>query len=99
VSRRRAESFRFAFCRGLYEYLFGMRLPALVSDADADEQKRNRAFAAELLAPADALRRQLTGSVVTADEVDDLAERFMVSPLVVRYQLRNHRLAEVVEAG
>jgi hypothetical protein len=38
---------------------------ALVAPTHSACQKRNRAFAAELLAPADTLRRRLSGEVVT----------------------------------
>lgn len=48
---------RFAFCRALFEYLTTPTAePLLVTRSFSERQKRNRAFAAEFLAPADLLR-------------------------------------------
>jgi hypothetical protein len=66
--------------------------PRLVTRAYTWDQRASRAFAAELLAPAEALRAQL-GSVVSADDVDHLARQFDVRPSLVEHQIRNHRLA------
>ncbi len=88
---------RFIFCRALAEYLASPQVGSLVTKADSERQQFNRAFAAEFLAPSHALRARVSRSVVHDDEVDELAEEFGVSPFVVRYQLENHRIAQVAE--
>jgi hypothetical protein len=52
-------------------------------------QRAARAFAAELLAPAAALRGRVSGRV-SDQEVEDLADEFRVSTLVILHQLENH---------
>ena len=65
--------------------------------ATTTEQKRNRAFAAELLAPADALRTAIHGPVVESEELDQLALHFGVTSELIRRQLANHEIATVGE--
>jgi len=87
---------RFHFCRGLYEFLHGTdNGPWLVTRSFSDTQKQNRAFAAEFLAPALALRERVSGRIVSADEVDDIAVEFGVSAFVIGHQLENHKIASV----
>jgi hypothetical protein len=91
---RREEAVRFAFCRALFEYLTTPENQSLlVTRARSERQKRNRAFAAEFLVPADLLREALPGHVVGDEELDDLAATFGVSPNVIRHQIENHCLA------
>ena len=47
---------KFQFCRGLAEVLVSANSDALLTQARSDRQQRNRAFAAEFLGPATALR-------------------------------------------
>jgi IrrE N-terminal-like domain len=97
IPRKRPESFRFAFCRGLCEYLLSRTgEAALLTAAESERQARNRAFAAELLAPADAIKNHLHDSVVTTEDIEDLAQHFEVSSFVIEHQIKNHRLAEIV---
>jgi hypothetical protein len=94
LCERSESAVRFAFCRALFEYLSTSEgQPLLVTRARSERQKRNRAFAAELLAPADLLREALPGPVVGDEEMDDLAATFGVSPNVIRHQIENHNLA------
>jgi hypothetical protein len=94
VSERREESVRFAFCRALFEYLtIPADQPLIVTRARSERQKRNRAFAAEFLVPADLLRKILPGHTVGDEDIDDLAADFGVSPSVIRHQIENHGLA------
>lgn len=54
-------TWRFTFCRALFEYLHSPGpSPSLISAAISEKQKRNRAFAAELLAPAKLIRERPT---------------------------------------
>jgi hypothetical protein len=86
----------FHFCRVLFEYLSSpIRRSALVTNANTDEQKRNRAFAAELLAPASALRTRVSTSVVSGEQTEELAAEFGVSVYVIEHQLVNHRIATI----
>lgn len=64
----------------------------MISGASMPLQKAERAFAAELLAPAEGLREMLPGP--TSDTIDlrivsDLSTHFRVSDLVIEYQLKN----------
>ena len=96
TTKSRPEQVRFSFCRGLFEYLTAPGTPsALVTVARTDRQRRNRAFAAEFLAPADWLRERIDGTQVSPDEVDDWAQELGVSTMVVEHQIENHRLASV----
>lgn len=94
VPKRREESIRFAFCRALFEYLITpVGQPLLVTRSRSDRQKRNRAFAAEFLVPADLLREALPGRRLSYEELDDIAVSFGVSSSVIRHQIENHDLA------
>jgi hypothetical protein len=65
----------------------------LVTGARTRDQAASRAFAAELLAPIDYLRRR-AGSTKTLStfQINDLAADLNVSPWVVKYQAQNNRL-------
>ena len=90
------EARRFGFCRTFFEFLTGSGLaPSIITRGATDRQQRNRAFAAEFLAPSERLRARSPGEVVTPDEVDELARDFGVSWAVVSHQLQNHRIARV----
>jgi len=89
---------RFLLARALGLYLWPTpRKEGLITMATTTEQKRNRAFAAELLAPADALRAAIQGPVVGSDELDQLAQHFGVTSELIRRQLANHEIATVGE--
>jgi hypothetical protein len=95
--RHRDAAQRFHFCRGLYTFLRADdEGPWLVTKSLSDEQKQSRAFAAEFLAPASALKDRVSGTTVSADEVDDIASEFGVSAFVIDHQLENHRIANVL---
>lgn len=86
-------SFRWA--RALYIWRFGHLRdgPRLVTRSHERLQREGRAFAAELLAPAAALRRHILRGSVDDQEVTDLASAFNVSPILIRHQIENHGLA------
>jgi hypothetical protein len=90
----RARGFRLG--RALHHWLFGdvEHSPRLLTEAHTWDQKSSRAFAAELLAPAEALRQRASGTI-SAEEVSQLADEFMVHPLVIEHQLVNHAIAAV----
>ncbi len=97
IGKHREDSLRFALSRSLYEYLTAQDLSgsALISAANSDRQKANRAFAAEFLAPADILRQRIGEELLDEEMIDDLAADFGVSSFVIRHQVENHGLAQV----
>ena len=95
LRRGRDSNRRFHFCRGLAEVLSSPGSPALLTQARSDRQQRNRAFAAEFLAPAAALRTRVPRPVLGDEDVDDLAAEFGVSHWLIAHQLQNHRIARV----
>ena len=96
IETRQEEAKKFAFCRGLFEYLTSQPgTPALISATHSERQKRNRAFAAEFLVPAALLKERLRGYTLDEEEVDDLAKIFRVSSYVIHHQIENHHLAHL----
>lgn len=95
-AQRRVENQKFSAARLLCERL---TLPSsstgLVTRERTARQKLNRAFAAELLAPAHELRHRITQQQIDREELQDLAEEFEVSSFVIENQVKNHRLAKV----
>ncbi len=86
----------FLLCRALYEYLTTPEpSAAVVTNANSEQQKRNRAFAAEFLAPAAQLRDNIHKNVVSNDDITDLAALFGTSEYVIRHQIWNHNLATI----
>lgn len=69
----------------------------LVTDAYSWDQKASRAFAAELLAPRQALRESVVSDTVNAETVDQLSDRFNVSAIVIEKQLENSGVPVFVE--
>ena len=86
---------RFHLCRAVAEVLAARGADILVTQATSARQQRNRAFAAEFLVPASALRSRIKRPIVDGDDVDELAMEFGVSSYVVEHQLQNHQIARV----
>ena len=86
---------RFHFCRGVAEVLTFPGSPALLTRARSDRQQRSRAFAAEFLAPAAALRTRVPRQVVDDEDIDELAAEFGVSSWLIRHQLQNQGIARI----
>lgn len=96
--RKRPESQAFLMARALGEYLWhdsAQGSYSMLTGSQSWRQQRSRAFAAELLTPSADLRKQISGSMVSNEEVDELAEHYGVSDWLIRHQLRNHELATV----
>ncbi len=87
---------RFGLCRAIAEALGSHGTGALLTRAHSERQQRNRAFAAEFLAPASELKRR-AASVVDGEDVDEMAEEFGVSSWVIQHQIENHRIAQLSE--
>lgn len=86
----------FTFCRALAEVLAQPGSDALLTRAHSERQQRNRAFAAEFLAPSSGLRQRVSRPVLDGDDIDELAVEFGVSSLVIQHQIENHGIARVV---
>ena len=91
-SHLREENKRFILCRALSDHLASGQ-PSLVTRSGTEHQQRNRAFAAEFLAPAESIRERIGGDRVGQEDIEELAQEFQVSDLVVRHQIQNHNLA------
>jgi len=87
---------RFRMGRALYHAVAHPDKAAsrLITRAHTWDQRASRAFSAELLAPAAALQKQLSGHVSTED-ISRLSNKYRVSTLVVTYQVENHGLGQV----
>ncbi|MGO8679194.1 MAG: ImmA/IrrE family metallo-endopeptidase [Limisphaerales bacterium] len=96
TSKNRESSKTYLLARALCEYLCGDSAEsALLTRISSDRQKRNRAFAAELLAPAEGIRKLLSGSRIPREEISEVAAHLGVSDWLVEHQVRNHRIATV----
>lgn len=95
LRQRCDNSKRFGFCRALAEALEFPESDTLLTKAHSERQQRNRAFAAEFLAPSSGLRDRINESVVDDDEVNELATEYGVSSRVIEHQVTNHRIADI----
>lgn len=84
---------RFAQARAIWHAL-GPSVPDrfLLTASSAYQPRVERAFAAELLAPAEGIREVLNGTadaVVTTHDIERVADHFGVHPFIVRHQVDN----------
>jgi hypothetical protein len=70
------------------------RSARLLSGSATPPQRASRAFAAELLAPAAALKKRVFGRLSDHD-LEELAQEFFVSSQVITHQIENHGLGYV----
>ena len=89
--RVRVKSVRFTLSRSLWHFIWDADPVFLVTGAYTDRQKTDRAFAAELLAPAEGIAELLHGEPASAtqEELDEVAEHYGVSPMVISHQIQN----------
>jgi len=66
----------------------------LVTASYTDRQKVERAFAAELLAPAHGIEQRLASEIFVEDDLEELADHFGVSVKVVEHQLHNQLMTK-----
>jgi hypothetical protein len=86
----REDNHRFLNARSLYHALVTTQAsPRLVTGAFSWDQKASRAFAAELLAPQQALAGRVSASGADSSTVESLSSEFNASPLVIEKQLEN----------
>lgn len=90
----RVENLRFSCGRALWHGLVEPTGPFVLTRARTYRQKIERAFAAELLAPAKGITDLLEDTAYPPDpqDVESVAEHFGVSPVVVDHQIENARL-------
>lgn len=85
-----ATATRFAQARALGISVLTSRSTALLDPAHTDLAKQTRAFAAELIAPAEGIKKYLSVfPSITDRAIDAVAARFDASPLLVQYQFEN----------
>lgn len=93
LTEKRDVGRRFLFCRALADAM-SFQGDALITRGNTERQQRNRAFAAEFLAPSSSLKKRISHAVLDSEQVDDLAEEFGVSTRVITHQVENHEIAE-----
>jgi len=89
---------RFTLTRALWHMLYEDDPLFLVTGAYTDRQKMERAFAAELLAPAKGIAERLGGTpdVVLLEDLEEVAQYFRVPPMVVEHQVENQLSASII---
>lgn len=99
VSMEKLSRFKNSFLQGrmFAEYL---RLPEshinLVTNVYTPDQKRTRAFSAELFAPAESIRTDLKGkTTVSEEDISELADKYQISEFVIKHQIENHHIAAI----
>jgi hypothetical protein len=91
VSARSARQRRFRMYRAAYlAWRTGQDGEAAITTASTWRQQASRAFAAELLAPADLLRDRAGKGGLTQDVVERLATEWVCPPLAIIHQAQNH---------
>lgn len=94
LNHRPATSRRFSACRLIGDRLFGQATERLAAATNAytGRQKFQRAFAQELLCPFGILMDFLDTDSPSDDDIEDAAEHFQVSPLLVHTTLVNNHV-------
>lgn len=94
LNRKLVTSRRFAACRLAGDHLCdpGDSIISAATDAGTSRQKFQRAFAQELLCPIESLMKYLDKDAPSEDDIENAADHFRVSPLLVRTTLVNHRV-------
>lgn len=91
---QRAASRKFTLARALW-HITAQERRFLVTSAHTDRQKEERAFAAELVAPAAGISEVVNGDVVAGledDVLEDISARYDVSSMLVKHQIENQLL-------
>lgn len=93
---RPAASTRFTLSRAIWHYIWDDSPFFVVTSAHTRRQRVERAFAAELLAPAEGIAQLLESAPEAAsqEEVEQIAQRYGVSSMVIEHQLHNHLIGQ-----
>ena len=67
-------------------------VPFLLTTAQSFGQQSGRAFAAELLAPADGIRQLLGGETPWPEDIGKIATHYNVSEYIINHQIDNQIL-------
>lgn len=88
-------SMRFTLSRALWHSIWDDAPIFAVTSAHTHRQSIERAFAAELLAPADGIASLLESppEVASEEELEQIAEHYGVSSMVIGHQVRNQLVA------
>ncbi len=88
----------FALGRAIFEFLNSSSEEpiAIVSESYSEKQKRNRAFAAEFLAPKSLIQQKLKSEYITDSTIQSISDEFGVSNMVIKHQIENHGLAHIL---
>jgi hypothetical protein len=90
VTKQSARDPRFQLVATFADLLFSESGELFLSTgASTDRQKRNRAFAAEFLAPIEGIKGRWSTSRSPEVNQEDIARDLAVSPYIVRYQILN----------
>ncbi len=90
----RPDNRRFRLARGLYHAVAANDCPRrLVTGAFSWDQKASRAFAAELLAPQQALAARVSNREVDSQIIQELSTQYVASTMVIEQQLKNAGVA------
>ncbi len=92
---RPATSNRFTLSRALWHRIWDDSPLFVVTTAHTNRQQIERAFAAELLAPAEGIAQLLESppEAASQEELEQIAQRYGVSSMVIEHQLRNRLIA------
>lgn len=85
---------RFTLSRALWHFLAEDDPIFLVTASYNDRQKIERAFAAELLAPARGIEERLGSDSLAEEDLEEIADHFGVSVKVVEHQIQNQLLGD-----
>lgn len=86
----RTEARTFATSRALWHTLYGdPQAPFLLTTAASPSQQTARAFAAELLAPAEGIRARLGVGIGSITAAPVIADAYAVSETVIQHQIEN----------
>jgi len=94
ASRRGETAKRFLLARALGDYMGRSEVGlGILASMDTVRQAQSRAFAAELLAPAESLRTRFDGREPENNVIRSLGQEFDVSTWVIKHQIENHGIA------
>jgi len=91
---------RFSEARALWHFIYeSERDRFLLTPSSTERHKAERAFAAELLAPGEGIRQQLGDRIdgVSGEDLEEVADHFSASSLVVQHQVENQLAIDVLE--
>lgn len=93
INSTRPDQQKFIFSRLIHDYLFQpSRRIHLALSSYFDQQKTNRAFSAEFIAPANEIKKFLPTTSISSELIDSIAKNLNAPYFVIRHQIENHRL-------